>query len=284
MVSSPIRPPSAKAGLRSVKPLCCGACAHAAAQARVRRARIRRIVCYYLLHRNMCSAKAGCSPAFLRLRDVTGGRVRWFPNSRSSDWPSGGAVRAAAWRRRRVTRCAAVADSSCRRTCACRWKASRRRRSGWWPARCARRRASSTCTTSPSARSAAGGFAEGPRGTQRLTRRTQTWVPLYARFRSRDVRHLFRVRKIAFDAREAHVHGWDGCVDLGPFSDSPNPTSSSDDVTLRRGLPNAASPERNVGLAERERGLGGTHARVRGTRTPHPWTWKPRSSSRRLPW
>src|ERR1041385_5026282 len=95
---------------------------------------------------------------------------------------------------------------------------------------------------------------------------------VHARFCSRDVRHLFRVRTIAFDAREAHVHGWDGCVHLGPFSDSPNPTSSSDDVTLRRGLPKAASPERNVGLAERERGVGGTHARVRGTSTPPPST------------
>src|ERR1041385_3939455 len=95
-------------------------------------------------------------------------------------------------------------------------------------------------------------------------------------------RHLFRVRTIAFDAREAHVHGWDGCVDLRPFSGSPNATSSSDDVTLRRGLPKAASSQRNVGLAERKLGLGGTHARVRGTRAPHPWTWKPRSSNRRL--
>src|ERR1041385_443674 len=107
---------------------------------------------------------------------------------------------------------------------------------------------------------------------QRLPRRTQTWVPLYARFCSPDVRHLFRERTIAFDARVAHVHGWDGCVDLRPFSRSPNATSSSDDVTLRCGLPKVGFYGRNVGLAERERGLGGTHARVRGTRTPHPWT------------
>src|ERR1041385_6999223 len=48
--------------------------------------------------------------------------------------------------------------------------------------------------------------------TQRSTRRTQTWVHMYASFRSRDVRHLFRARTIAFDAREASVPCTHDCV------------------------------------------------------------------------
>src|SRR5689334_17425423 len=103
---------------------------------------------------------------------------------------------------------------------------------------------------------------------------------MYAGFCSRDVRHLFRVRELAFPIRELAFSSRERtpmddtvATAFGPFSGSPNPTLSSDDATLRCGPRKAGF----CGTQRRTRGtgawVGGTHARVRGTRTLHPWRY-----------
>src|SRR4051794_1852379 len=98
-------------------------------------------------------ARPGARPAFFFCRNGREGS-QCYPRNRSPDWPNGGVVRAAISRKRKETRCAAAAASNCRRTCACRCKASNSGRSGSSPAPCAPLRIISTSTTSPSAHSA----------------------------------------------------------------------------------------------------------------------------------